>query len=80
MPETVIDVMHTLHVMVDTRTWTTGWGLGLILSRNGHQSLCGHTGAMPGFAAALSIDRPTRTVTAALANLTRGARRRRPFR
>lgn len=73
LPEPVVESMHTLQVMTDTRTWTSGWGLGLILTRHGDRVLAGHTGAMPGFAASLSIDRATREVTVALANLTRGA-------
>jgi CubicO group peptidase (beta-lactamase class C family) len=73
LPTATTDLMHTLHVVTDTAAWTAGWGLGLALNRHGDRIVSGHTGAMPGFAAALSIDRPTRTVTAALANLTRGA-------
>jgi len=73
LSEAVVEAMHTAQVMVDTVSWTQGWGLGLILTRRGERVTAGHTGAMPGFAAAMGIDRPTRTVTVALANLTRGA-------
>jgi len=69
----VVEAMHTLQVMVDTSGWTSGWGLGLILERRVHRVVAGHTGAMPGFLSALSIDRPTRSVAVALSNATRGA-------
>ena len=72
VPPAVIDAMHTLQVMVDTKSWKRGWGLGLILDRHGDHVLGGHTGAMPGFQSALSIDRSSRTVVAALTNVTRG--------
>ena len=67
----VVEAMHTLEVMVTG--WTSGWGLGLILERRGHRVLAGHTGAMPGFLASLSLDRATRSVAVALSNATRGA-------
>jgi CubicO group peptidase (beta-lactamase class C family) len=69
----VVESMHTLQVMVDTSTWTSGWGLGLILERRGERLRAGHTGAMPGFVSALSFDRDTGTVAVALSNATRGA-------
>ncbi|WP_300015820.1 serine hydrolase domain-containing protein [Pseudonocardia sp.] len=69
----VVEAMHTLEVMVDRTGWTSGWGLGLILERRGDRVLAGHTGAMPGFLAALSFDRTTRSVAVALSNATRGA-------
>ncbi|WP_280318013.1 serine hydrolase domain-containing protein [Nocardia wallacei] len=72
VPPTVVDAMHTLQVMVDTRTWKRGWGLGLILERHDGHILGGHTGAMPGFQSALSIDRRSRTVVVGLTNATRG--------
>ncbi len=69
----VVEAMHTLQVMVDRTGWTSGWGLGLILDRRDGRVLAGHTGAMPGFLAALSFDRGTRSVAVALSNATRGA-------
>ncbi|WP_280366690.1 serine hydrolase domain-containing protein [Nocardia wallacei] len=68
----ITDAMHTLQIMVDTRTWKRGWGLGLILDRHGDRVLGGHTGALPGFQAALCIDRDSSTVVVALTNATRG--------
>ncbi|WP_280359181.1 DUF7586 domain-containing protein [Nocardia otitidiscaviarum] len=58
--------------MVDIRSWTRGWGLGFILDRYGDQVIGGHTGAMPGFQSALTLDQWTRTVVVGLSNATRG--------
>lgn len=69
---TVVDAMHRLQVMVDVDGWTSGWGLGLILDRRGDRVTAGHTGAMPGFLAALAVDRSTRSVVVVLTNATRG--------
>jgi CubicO group peptidase (beta-lactamase class C family) len=74
LPYSVIDEMHTLQVMVDAEGWTKGWGLGLILNRYGDRVLAGHTGAMPGFLAAMSLDRSSDVAVVALTNATRGAR------
>ncbi len=70
LPPTVTTAMHTLQVMVDPQRWDRGWGLGLILERRGERLLSGHTGGMPGFGAALSIDRDAGLVVVALANVT----------
>lgn len=72
LPETVTTAMHTLHVMTDCDQWTQGWGLGLILTRTGRGITSGHTGAMPGFLAALAIQGATRSAVIALTNVTRG--------
>jgi CubicO group peptidase (beta-lactamase class C family) len=69
----VVEAMHTLHVMVDRSGWTSGWGLGLILERRRERVTAGHTGAMPGFQSALSLDRATGSVAVALCNATRGS-------
>lgn len=69
----VVEAMHTVQVMVDRSGWSSGWGLGLILDRRGEQVTAGHTGAMPGFLSALSLDRGTRSVAVVLSNATRGA-------
>ncbi len=72
VPESVVDAMHTAQVMVDTRAWTQGWGLGLILDRRVDHILAGHTGSVPGFHAALSTDRESGTVVVACTNATHG--------
>ncbi|GAB3259887.1 serine hydrolase domain-containing protein [Kineosporia babensis] len=74
IPASVVEAMHRPQVMVDQRSWTQGWGLGLILNRREGTVLSGHTGAMPGFLASMTLDRQSRTVVVALANVTRGVR------
>jgi CubicO group peptidase (beta-lactamase class C family) len=51
-----------------------GHGLGLRLVAGGSGTLVGHTGSMPGFLAALLLDRERRTGAVALANGTTGLR------
>jgi CubicO group peptidase (beta-lactamase class C family) len=51
-----------------------GYGLGLRLMAGGSGTLVGHTGSMPGFQAALFVDRPRRTGAVVLANSTSGLR------
>ena len=48
------------------------YGLGLRLVPGGSGTLVGHTGSMPGFLAALFVDRPRRTGVVMLANGTAG--------
>ncbi len=63
-----VDEMHTLQAMVDTEDWRRGWGLGLALIRTGGRVWSGHTGAVPGFAAALLMDRLTESSVVLLTN------------
>jgi CubicO group peptidase (beta-lactamase class C family) len=50
------------------------YGLGVRLFPGGSGTLVGHTGSMPGFQAALLVDRERRTGAVALANSTTGMR------
>jgi CubicO group peptidase (beta-lactamase class C family) len=52
----------------------SAYGLGVRLFPGGSGTLVGHTGSMPGFQAALVVDRVRRTGGVALANSTTGAR------
>jgi CubicO group peptidase (beta-lactamase class C family) len=52
----------------------SGYGLGLRLLPGGSGTLVGHTGSMPGFQAALFVDRERRTGAVVLANATAGLR------
>ncbi|MBI1758788.1 MAG: beta-lactamase family protein [Actinobacteria bacterium] len=74
LPASVTDAMRIPQVMVDRQRWTQGWGLGLILDRRGDRVVSGHTGAMPGFLASLTMDEASGVVVAALTNVTRGVR------
>ena len=60
-------------VMADEERWTTAWGLGLGLYRRGDRVFAGHGGAMPGFLARCSCNRPTATGAVVLANSSAGA-------
>jgi CubicO group peptidase (beta-lactamase class C family) len=55
-------------VMDDLDGWTSGYGLGLHLSRRGERVFVGHTGSMPGYLAVLTVHRPSRTAVVAFAN------------
>ncbi len=70
--DTVEEMCHP-HVMWDVDAWTLGWGLGLMLLRDGDRVLVGHEGAMPGFLAALWVRRQDAVGAAALVNATSGA-------
>ena len=65
-PETV-DEMHRVQTMFDDE-WTIGWGLGVALYRDGDRFASGHDGAMPGFLAALMVDRRRRLSVAVVGN------------
>jgi CubicO group peptidase (beta-lactamase class C family) len=73
LPGAVVEAMHTPQVMVDRTNWSRAWGLGLILDRRPDHIFGGHTGAMPGYFAALCTERDSGTVTIALTNATRGS-------
>ena len=68
-----LDEMARLRTMVDHVSWEVGWGLGLGLYRRGNRVFAGHGGAMPGFLAALLVDRRERTGAAVLCNTSAGA-------
>jgi hypothetical protein len=67
------DEMARVQVMVDADAWTSAWGLGLELVRRGDRVLAGHGGAMPGFLAAVYVDRRERIGAAVLTNSGAGA-------
>ncbi|MGN9812455.1 serine hydrolase domain-containing protein [Micromonospora sp. BQ11] len=55
-------------VISDLDTWSGGHGLGLELYREGERVYVGHGGSMPGYVAALTVHRPSRTAVVAFAN------------
>ena len=55
-------------VIADPENWTSGYGLGLQLWRQGERVFVGHTGSMPGYLAVLAVHRPSRTAAIAFAN------------
>ena len=72
LPRTALDEMAHLRAMVDPDRWEVGWGLGLGLYRRGDRVLVGHGGAMPGFLAAVMVQRLERTGAVVLANTSAG--------
>jgi CubicO group peptidase (beta-lactamase class C family) len=65
-PDTV-EEMHRVQAMFDPE-WTLAWGLGVALYRDGDRFASGHDGAMPGFLAALMVDRRRRLSVAVVGN------------
>ena len=65
-PDTV-EEMHRVQAMFDAE-WTLAWGLGVALYRDGDRFASGHDGAMPGFLAALMVDRGRGISVAAVGN------------
>ncbi len=60
--------MWAPQVMLNPDEWTVGWGLGLQLVNHEGRIFGGHGGAMPGFLAALLLNRETKTGAAVLTN------------
>ena len=73
LSKAALDRMARPQTMVDEVRWSLGWGLGLELYRRGDRVLAGHGGAMPGFLAALVVQRDERTGAAVLTNTSAGA-------
>jgi CubicO group peptidase (beta-lactamase class C family) len=60
--------MRTVQVITEHERWLAGYGLGLILRRDGDRILAGHSGSMPGFIALLLFSPGEKMVAAALTN------------
>lgn len=60
--------MRTVQVIAEHQRWLAGYGLGLILRRDGERILAGHTGSMPGFIAFLFASPAEKVVAAVLTN------------
>jgi CubicO group peptidase (beta-lactamase class C family) len=60
--------------VADGDAWTSGYGLGLQLTRHAGRRLAGHTGSMPGFLATVWADPADRVGVLFLANTTSGLR------
>ncbi|MDX6510605.1 MAG: hypothetical protein QOE36_109, partial [Gaiellaceae bacterium] len=64
--------MRGFQAMADLQRWKLGWGLGLMLFRDGDRILAGHGGAMPGFLAGLAASPEQKVAVAVLTNSTGG--------
>ena len=60
--------MRTVQVLTEHERWLAGYGLGLILRRDGERILAGHSGSMPGFIALLLFSPAEKVVVAVLTN------------
>src|SRR6476659_6199028 len=60
--------MRTVQAIADHERWLSGYGLGLVLTRDGDRILAGHSGSMPGFIAQLLFSAKDMLATVALTN------------
>jgi CubicO group peptidase (beta-lactamase class C family) len=67
-----VEEMRTVQTIDDHVRWTGGYGLGLMLRRDGERVLAGHGGSMPGFIAGAYVS-PTDKVGAAVLTNSSGA-------
>jgi CubicO group peptidase (beta-lactamase class C family) len=63
-----VEEMRTLQTIDDHVRWSGGYGLGLMLQRDGDRILAGHGGSMPGFIAAMYVSPADRVGVAILTN------------
>ena len=66
--------MRRFQAMADLEEWKLGWGLGLMLFREGDRIFVGHLGAMPGFLAGLAISPRERAGAVVLVNSGAGVK------
>jgi CubicO group peptidase (beta-lactamase class C family) len=60
--------MRAVQTISDPERWLSGYGLGLMLSRDGDRILAGHGGSMPGFIARLFFSAKEKVAVALLTN------------
>jgi CubicO group peptidase (beta-lactamase class C family) len=63
-----VEEMRTVQTIDDHIRWTSGYGLGLMLLRDGERVLAGHGGSMPGFIAGVYVSPADKVGTAVLTN------------
>jgi CubicO group peptidase (beta-lactamase class C family) len=66
--------MRRFQSMADLEEWKLGWGLGLMLMREGDRIFVGHLGSMPGFLAGLAISPKERSGAVVLVNSGAGVK------
>jgi hypothetical protein len=69
-----VEEMRRFQSMADLEEWKLGWGLGLMLMREGDRIFVGHGGAMPGFLAGLAISPKERSGGVVLVNSGAGVK------
>jgi CubicO group peptidase (beta-lactamase class C family) len=70
--ETVAE-MRTVQSIDDHARWTGGYGLGLMLRRQGERIFAGHGGSMPGFIAGVYVSPSDKVAAAVLTNSSSAA-------
>jgi len=68
-----VEEMRTVQSIDDHIRWTGGYGLGLMLRRDGERVLAGHGGSMPGFIAGVYVSPAEKIGAAALSNSSTAA-------
>jgi CubicO group peptidase (beta-lactamase class C family) len=63
-----VEEMRTVQTIDDHVRWTGGYGLGLMLQRDGERILAGHGGSMPGFIAGVYVSPADKVGVAVLTN------------
>lgn len=69
-----LEEMRRFQSMADLEEWKLGWGLGLMLMRDGDRIFVGHGGAMPGFLAGLAVSPKERSGAVVLVNSGAGVK------
>jgi CubicO group peptidase (beta-lactamase class C family) len=69
-----VEEMRRFQSMADLEEWKLGWGLGLMLLREGDRILVGHLGSMPGFLAGLALSPNERSGAVVLVNSGSGVK------
>jgi CubicO group peptidase (beta-lactamase class C family) len=69
-----LEEMRRFQSMADLEEWKLGWGLGLMLMREGDRIFVGHGGAMPGFLAGLAVSPKERSGAVVLVNSGAGVK------
>jgi Beta-lactamase len=69
-----VEEMRAFQSMADLEEWKLGWGLGLMLLREGDRIFVGHGGAMPGFLAFVAVSPKERSGAVVLVNSGAGVK------
>jgi CubicO group peptidase (beta-lactamase class C family) len=69
-----VEEMRAFQSMADLEAWKLGWGLGLMLLREGDRIFVGHSGAMPGFLSCLAVSPQERSGAVVLVNSGAGVK------
>jgi CubicO group peptidase (beta-lactamase class C family) len=73
LSRTSVEEMRTVQTIDDHVRWSSGYGLGLSLQRDGDRILAGHGGSMPGFIAGVYVSPSDKVGVAVLTNSSSAA-------